>query len=90
MTQVMTNQQNDTTTTWPEGVTARYANLAGATINIHRDGTRVQRMPRRGTDVPPPDPRRGHTGYEPHRALTSAQTWAQGHAEGCRALPRPA
>jgi hypothetical protein len=66
---------------WPEGVIARYLNLVGATIDVTGNGTHVYA---RCTACP-----FGHTpGLSWQEAR--AHELAQGHAEKCRALPRPA
>ncbi|MBT2393372.1 hypothetical protein J7E87_29120 [Streptomyces sp. ISL-1] len=81
------------TATWPDDVTARYANLTGATVDVRTEKTLVRAVctgcPAAEQTYPLRAPGK-NTGYEPRPALTSAQTWAQGHAERCRALPRPA
>jgi hypothetical protein len=64
---------------WPEGVTHRYANLVGATIDITGSGPRTFAR---------------CTGCIFGRSATPsseqyAHEDAQAHAETCRALPRP-
>lgn len=69
--------------TWPEGVTARYLTIGGATVDIETedaDPTQRQYVPRchgcnatSARDLDKPD----------------ANAWAQTHAETCRALPKP-
>ncbi|MDH2393397.1 hypothetical protein QCN29_32465 [Streptomyces sp. HNM0663] len=93
MTQTPAKQQAHPTHPWPDNVTARYANLTGATVDVLTDNTDVRAV---CTGCPAAEqtyPLRApgtHTGYELRPALASAQSWAQDHAERCRALPRPA
>ncbi|MFF7230036.1 hypothetical protein [Streptomyces sioyaensis] len=92
-----------TQATWPEGVTARYLNLGGATVDIRTH-------PGRGFDnaactgctaTHRPFDYHGYyldCGYSPaeaeekalEAACENAAKWAQSHAEKCRAMPRPA
>ncbi|MFC9682704.1 hypothetical protein [Streptomyces sp. NPDC056948] len=65
---------------WPEGVTARFVNLVGATVDVTGSGQRT-RARCSGcifgkSELPATE---GYTHDE-----------AQRHAERCRALPRPA
>lgn len=93
MTQILAKQQEQPTAPWPDDVTARYANLTGATVDVRTEETHVRTVctgcPAAEQSYPLRAPGK-HTGYELRPALASAQTWAQGHAERCRALPRPA
>ncbi|MFF3891365.1 hypothetical protein [Streptomyces sp. NPDC001914] len=71
-------QPSPGTEPWPDGVTARYLTVAGATVDVRGSGDNVS-MTCLGCDL----------GYS---AFGEARTreLAQGHAEKCRALPRPA
>ncbi|MEU4496952.1 hypothetical protein AB0F96_26790 [Streptomyces sp. NPDC023998] len=93
MTQIPAEQQEQPTAPWPDDVTARYANLTGATVDVRTEETNVRAVcsgcPAAEQSYPLREPGK-HTGYEPRHAVVSAQMWAQGHAERCRALPRPA
>jgi|1185.fasta_scaffold01178_4 hypothetical protein len=70
-----------TATAWPEGVTARYLTVGGATVDLR----------------PQPKNEAAHTygdctGCEHHIDWTLteyARERAQSHAEKCRAMPRP-
>ncbi|MFH9072697.1 hypothetical protein [Streptomyces alboflavus] len=62
---------------WPDGVIARYLTVAGATVDLTRRGEHA-------------DYRCTGCGYAGHRWVERvAREHAQGHAEKCRALPRP-
>lgn len=62
---------------WPEGVTHRYMNLAGATVDISRDADGYTSARCTGCPI-------GYTGDE-----LTAHDRAQQHAEKCRAVPHP-
>jgi hypothetical protein len=79
----------DANTTWPDGVVARYLTVGGATVDI------------RPTHNPEWDDRHEATctgcaanDWQPYlnsplNDLARARTWAQAHAETCRAMPAP-
>jgi TPP-dependent indolepyruvate ferredoxin oxidoreductase alpha subunit len=67
---------------WPEGVTARYLTVAGATVDVTDQGTNTTwRYDTTCTGCPHEDT---------FRIEDSAHRSAQTHAERCRALPKPA
>ena len=76
---------------WPEGVIARYLTVGGATVDLTETADRITARcfgcPDKSHDF--------HfdpccTGDRMQAFVTSQATgWAQGHAEECRALPRP-
>lgn len=72
-----------TTTAWPEGVIARYLTVAGATVDITS-------APDAGSDYNCGLHCRG-CGYRDghHNTRDYADSWAQSHAETCRAMPNP-
>lgn len=84
------------TTTWPEGVIARYLTVGGATVDItqdsrHFDGIaactgcdKTERFDRVGAGC------WGGPDYALQRNTEEARRWAQAHAETCRAMPRQA
>lgn len=94
------------TTTWPEDVIARYLTLVGATVDLaHRDETKDGKKKAtcacctgcRATTVQtwadsfPNHRRPGYTEFQNQdKGDRAARTWAQKHAETCRALPAPA
>lgn len=65
--------------TWPDGVTARYLTVGGATVDLTGTGERTYVR---------------CTGCGFGKGLWWAEEYAreraQGHAETCRAMPRPA
>ena len=65
---------------WPKGVTHRYANLVGATIDIRSTG--VEGMAKSTCA--------GCDHHEPSADVRYIREQAQRLAEKCRALPRPA
>ncbi len=69
---------------WPQGVGARYLTVAGATIDLHLYDV----TPERGTSVASATCLGCTEHYDIDRTSTT-RTWAQAHAEKCRALPRP-
>ncbi|MCL6300497.1 hypothetical protein [Streptomyces kronopolitis] len=70
-----------TQTAWPEGVIARYLNLGGGTADITDKGEESYwRYAAACTGCPATH----ETNVEDF-----ARTWAQSHAEKCRAMPRP-
>lgn len=89
-----------TDTTWPEGVLARYLTVGGATVDVIEDQpgettvakctgcpivqgfnwTRASGAHFNGTYRETQDP---------EQATADARTWAQDHAEKCRAMPKP-
>lgn len=71
-------QATPTPTPWPEGVIARYLTVAGATVDIRGGGDHAS-MTCLGCDE-------GYASFGERRT----RELAQGHAEKCRALPRPA
>ncbi len=71
-------QTSPFTPAWPEGVTARYLTLAGATVDVRGSGDRTSY---RCTGCP--------LESGPFWHHTVAHESAQAHAETCRALPRP-
>ncbi|WP_328903264.1 hypothetical protein OHR86_28085 [Streptomyces sp. NBC_00441] len=68
----------NTTTAWPEGVTARYLTVGGATVDITGGGDSTGY---RCTGCPY---RSG-----PYWTEQLAHEQAQSHAEKCRAMPKP-
>lgn len=70
--------QQPTPDAWPEGVIARYLTVAGATVDV-RGGEHSASMTCLGCGE-------GHASFGERRT----HELAQGHAEKCRALPRPA
>jgi hypothetical protein len=78
---------------WPAGVIARYPNQSGATVDITDQpaavGVICRGCPAHTQDWPLRGNPAGHHGYTRRDALEAAQKQAQGHAETCRALPRP-
>lgn len=88
----------DQRTSWPEDVIARYLTVANATVDIaYADGTvnatcTGERCPweyREQTEVYyfDPDEERNR---KVSAVLPVVQRHAQGHADECRAMPRPA
>ncbi|MFF4246237.1 hypothetical protein ACFYY2_17465 [Streptomyces sp. NPDC001822] len=93
------------TTAWPEGVIARYLTLVGSTVDLaHRDETQDGKKKatfatctgcRAATvqtwaDSFPNHRRPGRTEFQNQdKGDRAARTWAQKHAETCRALPKP-
>jgi hypothetical protein len=71
-------QPSPTTAPWPDGVIARYLTVAGATVDVRGGGDHAS-MTCLGCDE-------GYASFGEHRT----RELAQGHAEKCRALPRPA
>ncbi|BBC35260.1 hypothetical protein SGFS_065540 [Streptomyces graminofaciens] len=71
---------------WPEGVEARYLTVGGATVDITDDRAPHWRCTAcTGTSVGE------YTGpFGTPFTLDAIHEQAQGHAEKCRALPRPA
>jgi hypothetical protein len=70
-------QPSPDATPWPEGVIARYLTVAGATVDIRGGGDHAS-MTCLGCDE-------GYASFGERRT----RELAQGHAEKCRALPRP-
>ncbi|MEU9849233.1 hypothetical protein [Streptomyces sp. NPDC047985] len=87
------------TTTWPEGVIARYLTVGGAAVDIAHDTLYL-------SDVEPNVSTARCGGCEKYRnqewearadrysngsswADSDARHWAQEHAEKCRAMPKP-
>lgn len=66
-----------THSTWPEGVIARYLTIAGATVDV-RGSEHSASMTCLGCGA-------GYASFGERRT----RELAQGHAEKCRALPRP-
>jgi hypothetical protein len=66
------------TAPWPDGLVARYLTVAGATVDV-RGSEHSASMTCLGCDE-------SHASY----VLRRTRELAQGHAERCRALPRPA
>lgn len=75
-------------TTWPEGLIARYLTVGGATVDLTaRPDVDADAMQAEchGCEVIVE-----HNGwYNRDRNTSDARTWAQVHAEKCRAIPRP-
>lgn len=74
-------------TAWPEGVIARYPTVGGAFVDIRHDTLYVD-------DVEPNVTFARCGGCGVHYSVLWAEdegpwTWAQSHAESCRAVPRP-
>jgi len=97
--------QHAQTEAWPEGVIARYLTVGGATVDLtHLANTLTppETYATRANCTGCPassehDHHRmvwGHTiqreEHHPDAADNDARTWAQAHAEKCRAMPRPA
>ncbi|MCX4750937.1 hypothetical protein OG455_41385 [Kitasatospora sp. NBC_01287] len=76
------------TTTWPDGVIARYLTVGGATVDIEDiDPDRVTAW-----CFSPCGSTRTFLGphlYEQDQPIRDAKAWSQAHAETCRARPRP-
>ncbi|MEU6597884.1 hypothetical protein [Streptomyces flaveolus] len=68
---------------WPDGVIARYLTVAGAIVDVTGEDHDVDGICHGCEGTP------GKSGYV-SRSLDVTRTWAQRHAETCRALPRPA
>lgn len=66
-------------TAWPEGVTARYLTIGGATVDL-----------RPGQAVTGARAICGGCNESTTRGTNLTREWAQAHAEKCRALPKPA
>lgn len=69
------------TTTWPDGVIARYLTVANATVDVTNQNTS------RCTGC-------GETDHHDRlvkltNSESRARAWAQSHAETCRAMPKP-
>ncbi|GFH36613.1 hypothetical protein [Streptomyces pacificus] len=77
--------QTDRQTAWPEGVTARYLTIAGATVDITGDDYGTHRPNARCGGCPQTFATHSHC----ITSLAMAHRWAQEHSEKCRALPRP-
>ena len=87
-------------TAWPEGVVARYLTVGGATVDITHDTLylydttpNVSHARCAGCE------QYSNQEWAPHAdrydngsswADADARTWAQAHADVCRAMPRPA
>jgi hypothetical protein len=67
------------TSAWPDGVTTRYANLAGATVDISTSPATGKTYALCG----------GCPWTDDSTTPSYVHGKAQGHAERCRALPRP-
>jgi hypothetical protein len=91
-------------TAWPEGVIARYLTVGGAAVDITEHGPRDDEASAsetsascRGCDTQRWIEWRKHphpgewitTTQAAEDAEQSARSWAQAHAETCRAMPRP-
>lgn len=75
-----TPMSNSTETPWPAGVIARYLTVAEATVDLTGGGDNTYY---RCTGCG--EGRSGYSGWIERRA----RELAQGHAEFCRALPKP-
>lgn len=71
-------QPTPRTEPWPQGVIARYLTVAGATVDVRGGGDSASMTCLGCGD--------GNASYVERRT----RELAQGHAEKCRALPRPA
>ncbi|WP_411121288.1 hypothetical protein [Streptomyces sp. x-19] len=71
-----------TQSTWPEGVIARYLTAGGATVDL--TGSKYDASGSCGGC----QQTFSGSGYV-SRWLSVARSWAQDHAEKCRAMPRP-
>lgn len=71
-------------TAWPDGVIARYLTVAGSTVDIRKDDGADGTCYHNTCNGCGDDPSDRLT-----QALNKARADAQGHAERCRAIPRP-
>lgn len=89
MTQVAYQDSTLFHTPWPSDVTARYLTVGGASVDItfaeHSTLTGACEADCLGCGASDWD---AHS--QPIRTEDEARTWAQQHAETCRAMPRPA
>lgn len=76
-TQTPQAQHSPATQPWPQGVTHRYANLVGATVDIRQDTNGYSHATCTGCPY-------GWTGDD-----IGVHNRARKHAERCRAVPRP-
>lgn len=85
---------------WPEGVAARYLTVGGALVDLRHDSLYIYETEPNLTIAQCGGCDDSHTEkWAPHAfrsdsgsrgADSEAGTWAQAHAEKCRALPHPA
>jgi hypothetical protein len=77
-------------TTWPEGVIARYATVGGATVDIRHAIDRVIGEPFADVaDCGGCGARFIRDWERPLPGTPNIRVWAQSHAEKCRAVPKP-
>lgn len=77
----LTNNTHHGGSAWPNGVIARYLTVGGATVDIDdRNSSQCT-----GCDQTDENDR----WVSRTNSTSRARTWAQAHAEKCRALPRP-
>ncbi|WP_225811306.1 hypothetical protein [Streptomyces spinosus] len=74
--------QPPTPTPWPEGTIARYLTVVGAYVDITGEVSEADGICH-GCETTPVQ-----SGYISSH-IDVVRVWAQGHAETCRALPRP-
>ena len=81
------------TSTWPEGVIARYLTVGGATVDItHADDPEATVAACGGCPAYQTTEWTRHAGRWDSGVTGSdkaAHAWAQSHAEVCRAMPKP-
>jgi hypothetical protein len=77
---VNTTAQQPTGTAWPEGVVARYLTVGGATVDIIAFEDSPDAFEVACT---------GCANDLPYASIGEARRWSQGHAEWCRAMPKP-
>lgn len=88
-----------TETAWPEGTIARYLTVGGATVDVTHDNRYLVdtepnlSIARCGGCAASHDEQWGEYAYSHNNGSRGADAevgkWAQGHAETCRAMPKP-
>lgn len=77
--------------TWPDGVTARYLTVGGATVDITAyPSEQATQAKCTGCDsYDTTEWSQGDWSIGSEWAEADARQWAQSHAETCRAMPKP-
>lgn len=78
-------------TAWPEGVIGRYLTVGGATVDLIEGDIHVTVTCQACPDASwiAYDSPSGSDNPDRKKAVERAGDWAQGHAETCRAMPKP-
>lgn len=76
--------------TWPEGTLARYLTPGGATVDVEQGDNEQEVVATcRGCGDDRTSNSASHEPSRPDRHIQVVRSWAQAHAEWCRAIPRP-